>query len=219
MSPLSFILPPLFSQMFSSLIVRKPFFPREYISWFCALPPSLFPLGSGYLVGLWDGRERHHETPAEEPQNRQAGQRTPHQHGLRTDRFVLLWPISLPLLIHCKKASGSKDTTNLRCKEHWILIFIRCSDISYSPWSCLGVLVRGKQIQRWAQARERVHQFPLIVMTFRANWERRVQLSPTSSWTCFPRWSFAWMHVFYLWFYRFGNSGNQRLSQFRKAVK
>ena len=54
-------------------------------------PPSpLFLPGSSHLIGLRDSGERHHETPAEEPRDGQAGQRASHQHCLRTDRFVLL---------------------------------------------------------------------------------------------------------------------------------
>lgn len=49
-----------------------------------------YPPGSSYLPGLWDSRERHYEKTTKKPQNRQAGQRTPHQHGIRTNRFGLL---------------------------------------------------------------------------------------------------------------------------------
>lgn len=50
----------------------------------------LFLLGPSYLPGLRDGGERHHETTTEGPKNRQAGERAPHQHGVRTDRSALL---------------------------------------------------------------------------------------------------------------------------------
>lgn len=59
---------------------------------------SWFSPGSGHLAGIRDSRKWHHEAPAKEPQIRQAGQRTPHQHGLRTDRFVSPWSCELFVL-------------------------------------------------------------------------------------------------------------------------
>lgn len=44
--------------------------------------------GSSHLSCLRSSRERHHEAPAEEPDEGQAGQRETHQHRLRTDRLV-----------------------------------------------------------------------------------------------------------------------------------
>lgn len=43
--------------------------------------------GASHLLGLWSSRERHHETPAQEPPQGQAGEREAHQHRLRTDRW------------------------------------------------------------------------------------------------------------------------------------